>query len=173
VTLFIYCWLTVDFKPRLEKLLADMVLVSEIADLAVEAAKLNEEEEMHPEKKSSTAKELAANMPRTMPTKGLWSSVKFDKNTASDGSEGEDEEEEEANQVPEEPPKKGFEKSSQKSDRPHLSRSPSGSILFKSRLDKWDEPQSKLDKVNFCYSSQCKRGKDGILLTNVACLSIW
>jgi len=142
-----------------------MVLVSEIADLAVEAAKLSEEEEFcKPEGRSASGKDLvnSTRKPRTtmMPQKGLWSSVRFDhqhKETDDEMSEEEEEEEENQEDQPEqeeekkgaeETPERGWEPSNQQSDRPHLSRSPSGSILFKNKLEKWDEPQGKLDKVN-------------------------
>jgi len=145
----------VDFKPRLEKLLADMVLVSEIADLADEATKLSEEDFLL-DNNSSSAKDLVATLPRkTMPAKGLWSSVKFKETKLSD-SEGEDDDnddddkEEEANNQPPEEDQATH-------DRPMLKRSSSGSFLFKNRLDKWEEPERKQDKVYLLNAAYLKR----------------
>ena len=137
-----------------------MVLVSELADLAVEAGNLKEEEQ---EKKITSSKTLVASTTaRPKMQKGLWTSVKFDKkNESMDGSGGETEEEEEDDEEEEQidetssgpcasggPLDVNPNRMDKQGDRPCLRRSSSGSIIFKRRLEKWDEPQTKVDKVS-------------------------
>jgi hypothetical protein len=116
-----------------------MVLVSEVADLAVEAGKLSEEIQPD-EDPSNNGKDLLANVPKNKPKAALWSSIDFaTKKSPNDASESEDEEDVQPTPTP---------KRISSGSRPQLHRSPSGSFLFKSRLDKWVEPKTKKDKVS-------------------------
>ena len=137
----------VDFKLKLEKLLADMVIVSEIADLAAEANKLKDE--IPTDEKNNVKKDVVFNVPKPGSNKkGLpvWSKVDFEK------AHGSDDEEEDSTASKESPEIKIT-----KSSNPRLSRSPSGSVRFKSRLEKWNEPTTH-DKVNqirlVCHTDQ-------------------
>ena len=115
----------VDFKLKLEKLLADMVIVSEIADLAAEVDILNDE--VPPDEKSDGENDALINLPKPGSNKkglSVWSNVDFEKTHES---------------FEEEEDKKALRE-------PHLRRSPSGNIQFKSRLEKWNEPTTH-DKV--------------------------
>ena len=125
-----------------------MVIVSEIADLAVESENLDEEGEFD-EIGSTVDRRLQ--MQKSM-EKRLWTSVKYLDRASSEDSNGLEKREEEE----EEEEKKSSENDNEEQEPtgkcPHLVRSQSGSVFLKKQLENWDEPQSKLDKVNtICY----------------------
>lgn len=136
----------VDFKPQLESLLADMVLVSEVANLAEAAENLQDGEDLQ-------------SPPKTKSAKGLWSDVNFEGLPSGDSEDEDDESDEEGEEGEEEEKKDSDERQTgQESGRPRLPRSvSSGSVLFKNRLEKWDEPKSKLDKDKKVNTLDCKR----------------
>ena len=111
-----------------------MVIVSEIADLAVEADRVKDE--TPPDEKSDGEKDALINVSKpASKKKGLpvWPDVDFEKANESDDKE-------ESKKVSKEP-------ADFMNGHPRLTRSPSGSIKFKSRLEKWNEPTTH-DKVN-------------------------
>lgn len=141
-----------DFKPRLEKLLADIVLVSEIANLAVEAdavaktiAESPSADNIFTEEDASSKKEeakalLASVAPKENKTtrKNIgFADVKFDESILSL---------EHVDQLEEDQDHAGQTFSNNGVDR-RLHVSPSGSLLIKNQLERWEEPISKHDKV--------------------------
>jgi len=115
-----------DFKPRLEKLLADMVLVTEVSELAAEAELLVGAEQQHAEPTLA-----GVGKKRSM----SWSNVNF----STDPYDSSSSEEEDG---PVDLKRQSFQRSSSKKE-PELERSGSGRILLKQLLDSWDEPVSK------------------------------
>ena len=123
------------FKPRLEKLLAEVVLVTELGSLAQQQAETVKESEHLP---------LDLNKPTLADAK--WGSVRF-YHAASDESD------EESDTVSiDESPKAG------RPHRPQLSTSLSGTFSITSLLERWEEPTNKLDKV----CSKASRGDNAI-----------
>jgi len=114
-----------DFKPRLEKLLADMVLLTEIAELSVEAEQFAEEEKRKQQHQHRSFMAIPGKK-RSM----SWSNVTFSAD-ADDSSSSDEEAEESATKTSVRP---------RNSSEPELERSGSGRILLKHLLDSWDEP---------------------------------
>jgi hypothetical protein len=119
----------------LEKILKDVVLLAEVADLAEEADALQRDEDfIRPE----TNKQSMASV--------TWlndSDDPDDKTSSNNRDVNEDDSESETIEEP-----SAF-KSASRRDRfaPELSRSSSGSFRVKDLLDRWEEPINKLDKT--------------------------
>jgi hypothetical protein len=145
--------MTDDFKPRLETLLADMVLVSEIADVAVEAENLSIESLQGED--INSGKGLHLTVHKSAPKAAMWSSVSYEKI------------EDEETDVPATP--KQTTNQTEKG-RPILRRSASGSFLFKTRLDKWIEPKTKKDKVRGAGTCMVRRHRCGSKSSSLFCL---
>ena len=117
-----------DFKPRLEKLLADMVLLTEIAELSVEAEQFAEEEKRKQQHQQRSFMAIPGKK-RSM----SWSNVTFSADADDSSSSSSSDEEAEESTT----------KSTlrhRNSSEPELERSGSGRILLKHLLDSWDEP---------------------------------
>lgn len=123
------------YKPKLEEILNDIIIISEIAELAAEADLLAVEEEG-----LSTERMIAANLKkRGQLSKARWSSVRFKKDKALDVSS--DVESDDGTSEPITPNLSGR----------HLQASESSKkIHIKNLLDRWEDPLSnKQSKVRF------------------------
>ena len=107
------------FKPRLEKILREVVLLSEVAELAVEVDRADEEQ-WHRKQQVQLFTEVN------------WRTSSSLQNKADDSSD--DEEESEATYREEDV------------DEGMLETNLSGSLRVKDLLDFWEEPENKLDK---------------------------
>jgi hypothetical protein len=131
---------TAEFKPRLEKILKDVVLLSDVSDLAEEADSLQRDENfIRPEQ---------TNKPSMASVTWLNDSDdpdrnEFDKTSSNNRDANADDSESETIEEP------STFKSTNRRDAgfPELSRSGSGSFRVKDLLDRWEEPINKLDKT--------------------------
>ena len=143
------------YKPKLEEILNDIIIITEIAELAAEAESLPEDTE-----NQYTAKQLVeANLKRRGQLSEVrWSSVKFQKDrnrTSSVDSNGSSSvvgstEKLDTSLFDSPVPKEseaGFLKARPMMERTSMSTRSSGLIRIKNLLDRWEEPVNKLDKV--------------------------
>lgn len=116
----------------MEKLLSDMVLLSEIGDLAAEAGTIADSEQLTEDK--TAKKDALANVQ----TKGKKARAAFGLKgiTGEDPSSEDDKEQSE-------------EKSESLGSGRGLPRSPSGSVLLKHLLERWEEPVDN-NRVGLC-----------------------
>jgi small-conductance mechanosensitive channel len=132
-----------NFKPRLEKILKDVVLLTEIAELAEEADQLDAQDSLN---QSLRLHE------KPVSKKGLGGSVKWSEVAAlSSGDisdferDHDDEDDDDASK--ESPSEGGDTPAASERNRPQLSISNSGDFRIKDLLDRWQEPVNKLDKT--------------------------
>jgi hypothetical protein len=140
-----------DYKPKLELILNDIILISEVAELAEEAENLPEDIEQETKKemaKENTLKKRSLNQVR-------WSSVKFHgKGSTRLGDEGDEPASPPSSRNG--PPSQGAAQRGLFGDRSRdrfsgLARDSSGRLQIKNLLDRWDEPTNKSDRVS-CIS---------------------
>jgi hypothetical protein len=139
LTFFRFAWHTANFKPRLEKILKDVVLLAEVADLAEEADTLQRDESFRrPETKQSTAS-----------VQWLHDSDDPDGNEFYQTDSHHDANEEDLSGTESETIEKpsAFKTSRRNLGAPELSRTGSGNFRVKDLLDRWEEPINKLDKT--------------------------
>ena len=152
-TISTYQWIPDTYKPKLEDILHDVIIISEIAELAEEAEHLPENthtfdtKEILKEGLKATRKQSIAQV--------RWSEVRFHKRDPSIASEddiGDDKDTGSASSDPQQkspsdPPRKTYESTSVgPRSGAKLERSRSGSIRIKNLLDRWDEPKNLSDK---------------------------
>ena len=126
-----YC----EFKPKLEKILQDVVLVSDVALIAHEAENLEQSEQIEIDVKATKSRQGL----------GRWHSVKFE-NKDEEGSEASAEEDEDVR--PNTPVIGEQTGRFSRTSSGGLSKTPSGSLRIKDLLDRWEEPVNKSDKSN-------------------------
>jgi hypothetical protein len=139
-----------DYKPKLELILNDIILISEVAELAEEAENLPEDIEQEAKKEmaqENRLKKRSLNQVR-------WSSVKFQGKGSRLGDEGD--EPPSPPSPSSAPPSKGASPRAMFGDRSRdrfsgLDRDSSGRLRIKNLLDRWDEPTNKSDRVS-CIS---------------------
>lgn len=118
------------YKPKLEKLLLDVVLLNEVASLSAQA------EAMHEEMSQASSQKNGKNGKRKETTKRKavndvsWSSVKMTQEDLKDQSEPDESD----------------------GQRPGYGRSSSSGAFMKQLLDRWEEPVS-VDKVRYAEST--------------------
>jgi hypothetical protein len=118
-----------DYKPKLELILNDIILISEVADLAEEADLLPEDIEQETKKEMAQENRLKR---RSNLNQVRWSSVRFQGKGSSLEDEG------------------------MFGDRPRdrfagLDKDSSGRLRIKNLLDRWDEPINKSDRVSISF----------------------
>jgi hypothetical protein len=140
-----------DYKPKLELILNDIILISEVAELAEEAENLPEDIEQEAKKEMAQENRLKK---RTTLDQVRWSSVKFQ----GKGSNRVDQGDEPASPTPPSsgPPSRVAPERPMFGDRSRdrfagLDRDSSGRLRIKNLLDRWDEPINKSDRVS-CIS---------------------
>jgi len=128
-----YC----EFKPKLEKILQDVVLVSDVALIAHEAENLEQSEQI----------QIDVTATKSRQGLGRWHSVKFE-NKDDGGSEASAEEDEDVRpNTPVIGEQKGSEQGSfSRTSSGGLTKTRSGSLRIKYLLDRWEEPVNKSDK---------------------------
>lgn len=151
----------VEFKPRLEKLLKEVVLVSELAALAEEAEiAASEEEEIHiainrglphhdsgggggnnNNHKVKILGDVSWNNKKRGRSRSPHGKAPVSGNSASDSEDEDEDEDDDASEI-----------TTQHDIRPDserfgLRQNSSGSLGMKELLDHWDEPINKMDKV--------------------------
>jgi hypothetical protein len=133
---FCYAWHAAEFKPRLEKILKDVVLLAEVADLAEEADALQRDESF---RKPETLRQSVAAVTwlndSDDPDRNQFDKTNANEDDLSEATESE------ANDDP------AALKSTSRFGAPELSRTNSGSFRVKDLLDRWEEPINKLDKT--------------------------
>jgi len=111
-----------EFKPRLEKILADVVILNEVALLAEQADRMDDEgtsEYLHNERSANLADVS-------------WVHAALGKANSSEEGEG-----------------SSIKSSARiRLSKAQFSKSESGSFPFKDKLDRWQEPVNKLDEVS-------------------------
>jgi len=150
-----------DFKPRLEKLLREIIVLSEIAELAEEAAYLEETSDVN-FKKGKAEREVS----------WLKRQGYTDVGNVDDADDDDDEEEEEEGEDEDADNARvaGDEMEPERLDRNaagNLKKSTSnGNLVALYLLDYWEEPINKLDKVRPHYISSL------VFITNLSFLLI-
>jgi hypothetical protein len=139
----------VEFKPRLEKILKDVVLLSEVADLAEEAEKLQSDREHLGGNIGGSSNEYGAIGPdrrnNRATSKMLAGSVTWeDESSRSLGDPDALSPVQTGQKVPD--PPRALERTS--SGNSSLSRSGSGHLNIRNLLDRWEEPINKLEKTS-------------------------
>lgn len=140
-----------DYKPKLELILNDIILISEVAELAEEAENLPEDIEQEAKKEMAQENRLKK---RPALNQVRWSSVKFQGKGSNLGDEADDP----ASPSPpsNDPSSQGAPERAMFGDRSRacfsdLGRDSSGRLRIKNLLDRWDEPTNKSDRVS-CIS---------------------
>ena len=136
-----------DYKPKLELILNDIILISEVAELAEEAENLPEDIEQEAKKEmaqENRLKKRSLNQVR-------WSSVKFQGKGSRLGDEGDEPPSPPSPSTG--PPSQGAARRAMFGDRSRdrfsgLERDSSGRLRIKNLLDRWDEPTNKSDRVS-------------------------
>jgi hypothetical protein len=144
------------YKPKLEEILNDIIVITEVAELAAEADNLEDDENSSVNKSQIVDANLKK---RGALTQVRWSSVRFKKKSTRSSMDSEDEdaslngsitredsEEKRQQSVPSD--KIPYEKRRNPTNSREISRAASsGRLRIKNLLDRWDEPVNKLDKV--------------------------
>eukprot|EP00980_Cylindrotheca_fusiformis_P002337 scaffold543_cov119-Cylindrotheca_fusiformis.AAC.4 len=138
------------YKPKLEKILNDIIVVTEIAELGAEADSLPEEESTHVD----TTKLVQENIIRRGQLSEVrWSSLKFNDSTRDDLNDSTDDESSAAASAPAGAAAVTEAKNKKPGDAPSrglMARTSginsSGTFKIRNLLDRWEEPVNKLDK---------------------------
>jgi hypothetical protein len=139
-----------DYKPKLELILNDIILISEVADLAEEADLLPEDIEQETKKEMAQENRLKR---RSNLNQVRWSSVRFQGKGSSLGDLGDEGDEPASPPSPSNGPQsQGAPERPMFGDRSRdrfsgLDKDSSGRLLIKNLLDRWDEPTNKSDRV--------------------------
>ena len=150
------CFHTVNYKPRLEIILADIVLITEVAELASEAETIAA---MTVEGHRSINEALTEKKRTGMLSNSKWSSLMHFGSTSTgedivgqSGSsdllmEQSDDDKDDDNDCSGESEEENNSESSSNSAMQHKSVSSVSSTRIKDLLDRWEEPRAKHDKV--------------------------
>jgi hypothetical protein len=133
------------YKPQLEEILNDIIVITEIAELGAEAGDLSEEEnQVDTEQVVQESLKKRATL-----TKGRWSSLRFNDKSGKESS-GKDMDDESDDEFDDDDAKKNAEEKPPMrtllARTSAMSSSSRGLIKIKNLLDRWEEPVNKLDK---------------------------
>lgn len=148
------------YKPKLEEILNDIIVITEIAELGAEADNLPDDAGTQMNAKQLVDDNLKK---RGRLTEVRWSSVKFHSRARADSDASSVLERTDTSSVGDASPVPGIAR--KMDDTPtrsfmartsNMSFRSSGHIRIKNLLDRWDEPVNKLDKVRTNFESQLK-----------------
>jgi hypothetical protein len=142
-----------EYKPKLEKILNSIIIISEVAELAEEADHLPDE--VHGATKIKATKTVERNVKRKSAlTEARWQSVRFNEDNPSSSDMPGD-----SRLIPDRLESLEDIKDDTTAQRAHgslpapivrmLSRDASGSLRIKNLLDQWEEPVNKADRVSW------------------------
>ena len=140
LTFYALLYAPAEFKPRMEKLLRDVILLSDVASIAMEADNLSQHPAGTPSKEEVSPDKQDSDMGPSR-RRGLgevsWTSVRFGEKEMENSAELE------------KPTPQASSSSPSPNDDPRgLQHTMSGNIQIKSLLDRWEEPLTKNDKVS-------------------------
>lgn len=141
-----------EFKPRLEKLLKEVVLISEVSELALEI----DRNVGHPDSGDTFEVELTGADRKVKFLDMSWSSdPQLQNRTRTDSQQLESDDESEATQLTDR--EKHMLNGKLHSGQSDRSRFSSGkAIPFKDLLEYWEEPINKMDRVSTCGALSAK-----------------
>jgi hypothetical protein len=139
IPFFLFYILPAEFKPRLEKILKESVLLSEVADLAEEADHLQANESFRHKPKPSLSKGIGS--VKWFAEEDYGASDSLPGGNDDDSKDPDAESNSSSNNATSLGRMDSF-------GRPALSRTASGSFRVKDLLDRWEEPVNKLDKAS-------------------------
>jgi small-conductance mechanosensitive channel len=144
-----------EYKPKLEAILHDVIIISEIAELAEEAENLPEDAPSTLTEKKEILQEGLKGKRRDTMTGVRWQDVKFHKRKPSEGEEKSDDESDTSSPQPRQiktfPSRNDYASTSTDNfsgTTSELKRTKSGSIRIKNLLDRWDEPKDMSNKAS-------------------------
>eukprot|EP00980_Cylindrotheca_fusiformis_P002338 scaffold543_cov119-Cylindrotheca_fusiformis.AAC.5 len=136
------------YKPQLEEILNDIIVITEIAELGAEASVLPDEGPL-PDTKQLLEESVKK---RGQLTQVRWSSLRFNKEDKKDAADATSESDDEMSAASnarkksgEDPPPRSL---LSRTARMNTSSSGSGLVKIKNLLDRWEEPVNKLDKAS-------------------------
>ena len=144
------------YKPKLELILEDIIIIAEVAELAADAVDVNEEEDNLSASPKSTFPQKRSKQRRTEFGEARWASVKFKKGDVSrldtersqveGDTEGDKSDSEDEKDIPEPTPLNRLPYEKRVLDK-HRRNSMSGRQKIKNLLGRWEDPVNKMDKV--------------------------
>jgi hypothetical protein len=129
------------YKPQLEEILGDIIVVAEVAEFATEADHMEDDETNEGQNPDESSQNRRASL-----SHARWSSLRFKKEDTHDRTCSEDSTSPEISTAPARADSLSRLPYEQRKDVASGDFSESSSSI-KNFLDRWDEPASKLDKV--------------------------